>query len=200
MRSTFGVLLAAASVFQLGCTSPKPQTQSAPAASKTADSPPQITQFYATQPKLSPGEKELLCYGVTNAKKVWLSPPKQELSAALSRCVEVETKETTTYTLTAEGDTGQPATKEVIVSMGPPKVKIVDVTVSSLTVKAGDAVSLCYNVRWAKSVSIAPIGFHAGASNHGCTMVQPQKTTTYTVTAEGPQGDRDEQPVTVNVR
>jgi hypothetical protein len=198
MRSSIGALLAIAGGFQLGCSSPPSKSASAPAQQSAA--PVRITQFYATQPKLSPGDKELLCYGVENAKTVSLSPGPQELSAALSRCVEVDPKETTTYTLTAQGDSGAPVTKDATVTMGSPRVKIVEVTVSSLTVKAGDAVSLCYNVRWAKSVAISPIGFHGGPSSHGCTMVQPRKTTTYTVSALGPSGDKDEQPVTVKVQ
>ena len=191
------ILPALACSLLIGCSSPPP-----PAAQKTtaehAD-PPRITQFYATSPRLASGEKELLCYGVANAKKVTLSPPAQELSAALSRCVEVNPTENTTYTLTAEGD-GPAAKSEVTVLMGPPHVKIVEVTVSSLSVHPGDAVSLCYNVHFAQKVSISPINFHAGASNHGCTMVQPKATTTYVVSAVGPTGDEDKQPVTVQVR
>jgi hypothetical protein len=189
------MLLTLVGSFQFGCSSPTPKKVPVqPAAA------PVITQFYATAPQLSPGDQELLCYGVSNAKRVWLAPPRQELSAALSRCVEVTPKENTTYTLTAEGDTAPPATKALTVTMGMPHVKIIDVTVSALSVKAGDAVSLCYNVHFAQSVTIAPINFHAGAANHGCTMVEPRKTTTYTVSATGPSGDKDQQPVTVTVR
>jgi hypothetical protein len=49
-------------------------------------------------------------------------------------------------------------------------------------------------------VTISPIGFRGGAGNHACAMVQPRKTTTYVVTAVGPAGDKDEQPVTVTVQ
>jgi len=190
------MLLAAAGGFQIGCSSP---TKSAAEPPKLPD-PVRIAQFYATAPRLAAGERELLCYGVANAKRVWLSPPRQELSAALSRCVEVTPKETTRYTLTAEGEGGQPATSELTVTLGPPHAKIVEVTVSSLSVKAGDAVSLCYHVQFVQSVTIEPTGFHGGPSNRGCTMVQPRKTTTYTVSAVGPGGDRDEQAVTVKVQ
>jgi hypothetical protein len=61
-------------------------------------------------------------------------------------------------------------------------------------------VSLCYHVQFAQSVTISPIGFRGGPGNRGCSMVQPKKTTTYTVTAIGVGGDQDEQPVTVTVR
>jgi len=193
-------LLAAACSFQLACSRSQEPASKPTAAQQSKPDPPRITQFYATAPRLAAGEKELLCYGVANAKNVWLSPPRQELSAALSRCVEVTPNGSTTYTLTAEGEGGPPATSELTVTLGPPKVKIINVTVSSLSVKPGDAVSLCYDVHFAQSVTISPIGFHSGASNHGCTMVQPRKTTTYTVSAVGPSGDKDEQPVTVKVQ
>jgi hypothetical protein len=200
MRFALAVLLAAGSL-QLACSSsPKPASEPAVSQQAQQSDPPRITQFYATAPRLAAGEKELLCYGVANAKSVWLSPPRQELSAALSRCVEVTPKETTTYTLTAEGESGPPATSALTVTLGPPKVKIINVTVSSLSVKAGEAVSLCYDVHFARSVTISPIGFHGGAGNHACAMVQPRKTTTYLVSAVGPAGDKDEQPVTVTVQ
>jgi hypothetical protein len=197
VRLAAGVLFAACAL-QFGCAN-KPE-KPAPQSAAPAAEPVKITQFYATAPKLAAGEQELLCYGVSGAKKVWLSPPRQELSAALSRCVEVKPKETTVYTLTAEGDHGAPATSELTVTLGLPHAKIVEVTVSSLTAKPGQDVSLCYHVQFASTVTIAPIGFHAGPGNHGCAMVQPQKTTTYVVSATGPGGDRDEQPVTVKVR
>jgi hypothetical protein len=200
MRFNLAILLAAGGL-QLACSSaPKPASQQTASRQTPPSDPPRITQFYATAPRLAAGEKELLCYGVANAKNVWLSPPRQELSAALSRCVDVTPKETTTYTLTAEGESGPPATSQLTVTLGPPKVKIINVTVSSLSVKPGDAVSLCYDVHFAQSVTISPIGFHGGAGNHACAMVQPRKTTTYVVSAVGPAGDKDEQPVTVKVQ
>lgn len=195
MRILAAILLACAGSLFVSCSSPKP----APTAARRPD-PARITQFYATAPHLAAGEKEMLCYGVENAKTVWVTPPRQELSAALSRCIEVTPSETTTYTLTAEGESGAAATSQVTVTLGPPRVKIVEVTVSALQVKPGDAVSLCYHVQFAKSVSIEPIHFRAGPASKGCAMVQPRQTTTYTVTATGPSGDRDEQPVTVKVQ
>ncbi len=193
------LLLAAAFTLQVACSnSPKPTASQAPVPA--AADPVKITQFYATSPNLAAGETERLCYGVSNARNVWLSPPRQELSAALSRCVDVTPKETTTYTLTAEGDNGPPATSQVTVTLGPPHVKILNVTVSSLSVKSGDAVSVCYDVHFARSVTITPVSYHGGASNHGCVMDQPRKTTTYVVSAVGPSGDKDEQPVTVKVQ
>lgn len=180
---------------------PAPARTSETARASEAPVPPaRITQFYATAPRLSAGEKSLICYGVENAKDVWLSPPRQELSAALSRCVEVTPDATTRYTLTAEGNAGPPATQELTVTVGPARAHIEDVTVSSLSVKAGDAVSICFHARHAAAVTIAPLHFRASNPAQGCAMDSPRKTTTYVVTAAGADGGRDTEHVTVKVQ
>jgi hypothetical protein len=157
-----------------------------------------IVNFYATAPQLPRGEKELLCYGVENAKTVWLEPPRQELSAALSRCVEVEPKEPTTYTLTAQDAAGKQATQQVTVTMGSAKAKIVEVKVSSLEIAKGDPVSICWKAQNAK-VKVSPlVAPHPAMPN--CVVDVPEKTTSYTVTATGAGGDQDQEKVTVRVK
>ena len=182
-----------------GAPGPPAARSTAKSTQGQATAPARITQFYATAPALARGEKELLCYGVENARAVHLAPPAQELSAAISRCVEISPTETTRYTLTAEGAAGPPATQELAVTVGPPHVKIVDVTVSALDVARGNLVSLCYHVENAKSVSIDPIHFHGASAPKGCGTDSPQKTTTYIVTAIGAEGSRDQEHVTVTV-
>ncbi|HEY1339800.1 MAG TPA: hypothetical protein VGF59_19945 [Bryobacteraceae bacterium] len=191
-----GRWLAALAVFWTAC-SPAPPAAPKSTAGQTS---PKITQFYATVPKIAPGEKALLCYGVENAKTVWLSPPRHELSAALSRCVEVTPSATTTYTLTAEGASGPPATSEATITLGSPKVHIVEVAVNSLSISRGMPVSICYQVQNARSVRIEPLGYSGGTRGKGCAGDHPQKTTTYTVVATGAEGDRDEEKVTVKVQ
>ncbi|HTX33862.1 MAG TPA: hypothetical protein VME43_02540 [Bryobacteraceae bacterium] len=183
-----------------GCSNPPPRPAAQSSASQSAPAAARITQFYATAPNLARGEKELLCYGVENAVSVHLAPPPQELSAALSRCVEVNPTRTTGYTLTAEGAAGPPASRELTVTVGPPHVKIIEVTVSALTVAPGDLVSLCYHIENAASVAIAPIHFHAASNPKGCGTDTPRQTTTYVVTAIGADGSRDQEQVTVKVR
>jgi hypothetical protein len=175
-----------------GCS--QPATQPPPKAATPA--PVRITQFYASAPQLAKGEKGLLCYGVENAKSVWLSPPRRELSAALSRCIEVEPAQTTTYTLTAEGDSGT-VKQDLTLTLGPAKAKIIEVQVSTLEIKRGDAVSICYKVENARGVSIEPQTTPSEKPN--CGIAHPDRTTTYTVTATGAGGDRDQEHVTVKV-
>jgi hypothetical protein len=157
-----------------------------------------ILNFYATAPRLPRGEKELLCYGVENAKTVWLEPPRQELSAALSRCVEVEPNETTTYTLTAQDAAGKQATQQVTVTVGWAKAKIVEVQVSSMEIAKGDPVSICWKVQNAR-VKVTPLIAPKPAMPN-CVVDVPGKTTTYTVTATGADGDEDQEKVTVRVK
>ncbi len=183
-----------------GCGNSPPRPAAQRASSQAPPATASITQFYASAPNLARGEKELLCYGVESAVSVHLAPPPQELSAALSRCVEVNPTRTTAYTLTAQGAAGPPATRELTVTVGPPHVKIIDVTVSALTVAPGDLVSLCYHIQNAASVAIAPIHFHAASNPKGCGIDTPRKTTTYVVTASGADGSHDQQQVTVKVR
>src|SRR6478672_11849430 len=100
MRARPGWLVAVAFALLNGCAGPeKPVAQAPPE--------PVITQLYAPEPTLAAGETGKICYGVENAKAVWLSPPMQELSAALARCVEVNPVAKTTYTLTVEGAGGK---------------------------------------------------------------------------------------------
>jgi hypothetical protein len=186
--------LLAVALAQLAC-SRGPQRQQA--SSKQAE-PVRITQFYTTTPQLPKGDKGMLCYGVENAKTVWLSPPRRELSAALSRCIEVEPAETTTYTLTAEDAAGKQASQNVTVTLGAARVKIIEVQVSSLDVARGSDISICYKVQNAKAVKVSPL-LSPSAGMPNCIVDKPNRTTTYTVTATGAAGDQDQQHVTVKV-
>jgi hypothetical protein len=188
---------AAAVVAACALTACSPEPVKRTPAAATLDSV-RILNFYASAPNVAVLEHELLCYGVENAKSVWLEPPRQELSASLSRCVEVEPKQTTTYTLTAEDAAGRRATQQVTVTVGPPKAKIIEVRVSSLEVKAGDPVSICWKAHNAK-VTVTPLRAPQ-AAQPDCVVDTPKLTTTYTVTATGKGGDQDQEKVTVRVR
>lgn len=185
----------------VGCSGPeKPAGPAAKSAPRKVE-PARITQLYFSPPTVARGEKSLLCYGVENAKAVRLSPPPQELSPSMSRCVDVTAPKTTTYTLTAEADGAPPVSQEVTLTVGAAHPKILDVTVSALTAKPGDLLSICYKVANAQSVRIDPIGYSklSGASA-GCTTAQLKQTTTYTITALGAAGDQDRENVTVKVQ
>jgi len=189
----------------VGCgRSEKPAPQAR--ATITEIEPVKITQFYTSTPQVPRGEKGLVCYGVENAKTVWIAPPRRELYPSRSRCVEVEPEGKTTYTLTVEGLDGKMAAKEITLEreVSTPaaanKVRILNVNISAAEVKAGDAVSICYKVENAQGVGIDPIGFRGGKERDGCVIDQPRKTTTYVVHATGASGDSDQEKVTIRVR
>jgi hypothetical protein len=187
-----------------GCSGPeKPAT--VPQTKLAVADPVKITQFYTSTPKVPHGEKGLVCYGVENAKTVWISPPKRELNASLSRCIEVEPAVKTTYVLTAEGADGKTETKEVTLereggSAAVARRYIVNVNISAAEVNPGDAVSICYQVENVQSVTIEPTKYRGGKETHGCALDQPRKTTEYVVRAKGAAGDTDEERVTIRVR
>ena len=195
LKAGSGHIALLAACMLAGCTSGAGDHRSPP---KTAAAPVRITQLYTTTPQVPRGEKALLCYGVENAKTVWLSPPKQEISAALSRCLEVEPSGRTTYTLTAEAADGRQVSQELAIGSGPPRVHIINIDISAPEIPAGGVASICYKVENAQSVRVAPGSFR-GPDKHGCTIVNPAKTTTYTVTAFGAGGDTDEEKVTIKV-
>jgi hypothetical protein len=181
-------------------------TQAAKTASASKVEPARITQFYTSTPQVPRGEKGLVCYGVENAKSVWLSPPRRELYPTISKCVEVEPQGKTTYTLTVEGLDGKMLIQEIALERefstpaAANKVRILNVNISAAEVKAGDAVSICYKVENAQGVGIDPIGFRAGKERDGCVIDQPRRTTTYVVRATGAAGESDEERVTIRVR
>jgi hypothetical protein len=118
--------------------------------------------------------------------------------------VEATPAATTTYTLTAEGLDGVTAIRRFTVAVGTeppagPRAKIVDVTVSALSVSAGQPVSICYTVENSTEVRIEPIHFSGGARSKNCAVDQPRQTTTYIVTAKGHAG-QDVERVTVAVQ
>jgi hypothetical protein len=194
LRAVRWILPVLPGLFLVNCSpAPKPAADTV----KPPD-PPRITQFYTTTPQVPKGEKGMLCYGVENAKAVWLSPPKRELSAAISRCVEVEPTGRTTYTLTAAAADGKTVTQDLVLGSGPARVRILNIDISAAEIPAGGIANICYKVENAKVVTITPVHFQS-TSQKGCTIVQPAKTTAYVVTATGAGGDTDEEIVTIKV-
>jgi len=186
-------LLAAACALLAGCAGAEKPAPKAPLE-------PKITQLYAPQPSVPVGEPAKICYGVENARTVWIAPPTKELSVAVARCIEVEPKVTTTYTLTAEGAEGKRVSQDVTIGVGGARAKLVNVNISALEVKPGETVTVCYTAQNARSVTIDPPGYRGGADAKGCAAHKPLATTTYVVTVTGVDGDRDQEQVTVKVR
>ena len=76
-----------------------------------------IIQFSA-QPKIvKPGERALVCYGVTNAESVRIEPHIDDITPSLSRCLEVFPKRTIEYKITAQDSHGHTVTKSLMLKV-----------------------------------------------------------------------------------
>jgi len=65
-----------------------------------------IMGFTAAKGEVAAGDPVVLCYGVSNAAKVKIEPNVEPIKPALTHCLEVLPKRTTTYTLKAEDAKG----------------------------------------------------------------------------------------------
>jgi len=74
-----------------------------------------ILMFYANPPVVRKGGHGLLCYGVSNAKRVQIEPGVEGTGPSISRCVEVRPSKDTEYTLKASDDKGGEASQSVTV-------------------------------------------------------------------------------------
>lgn len=91
----------------------------------TRSGPVRILQFYASAGSITIGQKATLCYGVENARSVWISPELQGVYPSIGRCVEILPEHTTHYTILAEGFDGGVATRSFTLAVqapiGPPR-------------------------------------------------------------------------------
>ena len=69
-----------------------------------------ILAFYASPGAIHRGTHVSLCYGVSNAASVVIEPGLGPWKPALSRCIDVQPRRTTSYTLTAKSAKGETLT------------------------------------------------------------------------------------------
>ncbi|MEP7364357.1 MAG: hypothetical protein ABI972_13975 [Acidobacteriota bacterium] len=84
--------------------------------------------------------------------------------------------------------------KAVVPRKNPPK--ILQFYASEGVVRPGSSVTICYGVEYAESVRIEPFIEEITPSHNRCIEAKPDKTTLYTMTAEGPDG-KDEASFTI---
>lgn len=192
-----GLLLALAAA---SCSSGDNEKQSAKARPQKAASL-KINQFYASAPAIARGDQALLCYGVENARAVRITPGVEPVSPAYNRCIQVSPKDSTTYTLTAEGEDGSTATATLTLQVvrgakpqapaqagGSPAESAGPVIRAFRTEKKPGLTLLCYEVDGAEAASIEPHVLPRSGALRGCLGVAPKAPTTYTLTAYGSGG------------
>jgi hypothetical protein len=159
--------------------------------------PVKITQFRVMPEFIPKGIQGKLCYGVENAVKVDLNPAVEELLPAAERCLDISPVKATTYTLTAYGADGKQATKSVDVRVGNPPPRVSDLSATPIQVKRGGLVQVCFKVENAKNVRVNHGKFDSKAN---CLTDRPKRTTTYKITAFGPDREEDTGTVIVKVK
>jgi hypothetical protein len=193
-----------------GCgQSPTPPRQGAE-ASKQAAAPVKILHFYAGSAQVPKGEPVTLWYGVENATSVRVEPPVQDLKPGYNRSFQATPERTTTYRLVAEGAAGGPVDKSVTVEVtaaaGAPvsslasRALFTSVFCSATGILSGQSATICYGAPRALSVSIDPAVQPLKPAARFCFEVKPSQTTTYTLTARGPDGRAETQRLIIKVQ
>ncbi|MEO7145168.1 MAG: OmpA family protein [Bryobacteraceae bacterium] len=153
----------------------------------------ELTSCSATPTNIMAGESATLTYQTVNATQVSISGLGSE---ANSGSVTVTPTATTTYTITAANQFGS-NTCNVTVTVTPGQMPRIDkFTGAPLTIVAGQTSTLLWQVENATTVNITSLGTVALV---GTQDVQPQQTTTYTLTASNSQGSVTA-TVTINVQ
>jgi uncharacterized cupredoxin-like copper-binding protein len=159
---------------------------------------PQIVTFVATPQNIDPGTSTKLCWQVTGATNISITPGVgSNLNA--NDCATVSPTQTTTYTLTATNGQGQ-IQGNVTVNVG--QVRILSFTSNPVTsTAAGNPVTLAWQTQNATSVVI--VGNELSPQSlppTGSLVVNPITNTTYTLTAYGPGGQTVSVTISVFVR
>jgi hypothetical protein len=164
-----------------------------------------VLQFYPRESVVTEGQSTLICYGVLNAKSLRIDPPVGSVYPALNRCVEVQPEHDTKYTLTAEGTDGTTATAAFTVAVKPDVANLPRIT-SFEVVKHSQELgrhyfTIAFSFENARTVTIDPPAFSPieDSAPFGQFIVEPETTTTYTLTVIGKKGRKAQKQLTVEV-
>jgi hypothetical protein len=185
--------------YTLTATSSDGRTVTAPVTVVVAGGAvPQVVTFVANPPTIDSGQSTKLCWQVTNATNISITPGVgTNLNA--NDCADVRPTQTTTYTLTGTNASGQ-IQANVTVTVG--QVRILSFTSDpQFSLAAGAPVTLAWTTQNASSVVI--VGNELGPQNlpaNGSLVVRPITNTTYTLTAYAPGGQTVSVTISVFVR
>jgi NB-ARC domain-containing protein len=172
---------------------------------------PKVLRFSAFPDEIAAGESLGLCYEVANGTRGRIDPEIGEIGSLQSDCVQTRPLQTTTYTLTAESQTGERVRQSVLVRVGagdlPSPASVADraniliFTPRPGSIVTGRATALCYALSGALHARLDPgIGQVTPASALTCVRVAPARTTTYQLTAYGRDGFAVKQQLVLVVR
>ena len=159
---------------------------------------PQVVTFVANPSTINPGQQTKICWQVTNASNISITPGVgTNLNA--NDCATVSPSTTTVYTLTATNGAGQ-IQANTTVTVG--QVQILSFTANPPnSAAAGSPVVLTWTTANANSVVIigGDIPPTTGQPN-GSITINPVSNQTYTLTAYGPGGQTVSATISVFVR
>jgi uncharacterized cupredoxin-like copper-binding protein len=190
---------ATTTTYTLSATSSDGKTVTAPITITVASGTvPQVVVFVATPSTIDAGSSTKLCWQVTGATAISITPGVgTNLNA--NDCATVSPTQTTTYTLTATNATGQ-IQANATVNVG--AVRITSFTANPVTsTAAGNPVVLSWTTQNATSVVL--IGSEIPAQtlpSNGSLTVNPITNSVYTLTAYGPGGQTVSGTISVFVR
>ena len=155
--------------------------------------PPKIASFSVSPSAILANGQAQLCYEVENADSVRIDPNIGERKPASKECLSVTPKETLTYTLTVFAADGKSTSQQITLNVEPvpPQVEIVRFEVRRQNGPGGPAdvqFRLCYELRNAAHAVIDNNGGTVVLNRPNCQQITPQQTTTYTLSATGPDG------------
>lgn len=155
----------------------------------------EIASFTASPTSFTAGQTAKICYELVKAVSARIEPIGQ-LKDPTKSCVDVEPRQTTTYTLFATGADGNIVSNQITLTVAapPPLAAIVRFEPKQETTAAppGSPAELCYEVTGARTLEIKPDVGKVEPVDKGCRTVKPTRTTTYELAATG----TDDQTVT----
>ena len=147
-----------------------------------------ILHFQA-QPQLvrRPGERAQLCYEVAETEQASIEPEAGPVETRQRNCVFVAPSRTTDYTLTAIGSDRTPVTQSatIALSLAPATVRL---WADRRAAFRGQPVNICYEVREASYADITPYLGRVQVPGRGCSQLPLQRTTIFTLRAQGLDG------------
>ena len=146
---------------------------------------PIVNSFTVSPPNVSPGGTAQLCWNVSNATSVSISPGLGTVQS--TACTTITPTQTTTYVLTATNAAG-PTQASVTVSVG--GVQILSFSANpAFSPVSGSPVVLSWTTQNATSVIVTGTGVPSGnVAVNGNITIYPTTNSDYTLTAYGPGG------------
>lgn len=165
-------------------------------STQTANTQARIASFSINPTTIPANGQAQLCYEVEHAQRILIEPDVGERKGATKECVNVTPSQTLTYTLTAFAANGKTTTQQATLIVEPPptppQVRQADIAYFAVEHHDGPGgdpqLSLCYEVHDANHAEIDNEIGEAKLNRRECRPINPQQTTTYTISATGADG------------